>query len=117
MYNSNFLVTITDDNCTITPLSPILLTASGGRLYNGMTNVMINCNCTNHNPANIIWYYSNGTSYPIQLMSSLDSPHVTRESGTLTIPRFNQLHEGVYYCWVNGSSFGSQTTLKMLNGE
>ena len=107
---------LTEDNCTVTPKNPILLTAIGGRLYDGMTNVKVNCNCTNQNPEDILWYYPNGTRFPPQSIS-IDSPHVKQQNGTLIIPRFSQLNEGTYYCWANGSSFGSHTTFEMLRGK
>ena len=106
---------VSDDSCTVTPLSSILLTATSGRLYDGMKNVKINCKCANQGYN--MWYYPNGTSIPLQLSSSLNSSQIMQQNGTLIIPRFSQLHEGTYYCWANDSSIGSHITLELLNGK
>ena len=103
---------VTDDNCSVTALHPTFLTETGGRLYNEMANVKINCNCANQ--GDTIWYYPNGTSIPLQLPSFTQ---IMQVNGTLIIPIFTQVYEGTYYCWVNGSSFGSYSTLEMLYGR
>ena len=112
-----YYVSVTDDNCTVTPLNPTFLTATGGRLYDGMTNVKMNCKCVNQYPEDNMWYYPNGTSLPLQLSSSLDSPQIMQENGTLTIPKFTQLYEGTYYCGANDSLFDHHTTLELLRGK
>lgn len=109
--------TITDDNCTINPLNPTFLTATGGKIYDGMTNVKINFNCTDQYPGDVMWYYPNGTSLPLRVSSSLQTQQIMQENGTLIIPRFSQLHEGTYYCWVNSSLFGTRITLEMFHGK
>ena len=62
-----------------------------------------------------MWYYPNGKIVP--QLPLLDSQHAMQQNGTLVISRFSQLNEGTYYCWANGSSFGSHTTLEMLRGK
>ena len=117
MFSIAHIVAVTDDGCIVTPINPPFLTATGGRLYDGMKNVKINCSCTDQSPEDIVWHYPNGTSLPLQLSSVLDHQDIMQENGTLIIPKFTQLYEGTYYCGINDSSSGSHATLEMLHGK
>ena len=96
------------DSCTVTPLNPITLTATGGALPIGAMNVMIQCNCTNDNGTvvdPIRWYDTAGTrlvsSDHIQFNANV--PHFTRVDdgythAILVIPTLNDSYDGTYTC-------------------
>jgi len=105
----------TAENCTITPINPIYLTAMGGELYHGTSNVMINCNCTDANPEDIMWYFANGTKLPLQSTVPKDFPCVVQQNGTLIIPRFNSSYEGKYHCGIENDSLSA--TYIILRGK
>ena len=113
-----YVIVVADDKCTVTSINPTFLTATGGRLFDGMTNVKINFKCaTSQYPEDTMWYYPNGTILPLQLSSTSGYQDAMQQNGTLIIPRFSQLHEGMYYCWVNGSTLGTRITLELLQGK
>ena len=96
--------------CTITPIYPTTLTATGGGLLNGTINVRIQCSCTESNGAsvNVVrWYDPAGT----RLVSTRNTekfnpnvPHFTRvnvhydRNVILVIPTFNDSYNGTYTC-------------------
>ena len=95
-------------SCTVTPLNPATLSATGGALPNGTRNVMIQCNCTNDDGTvvdTIGWYDPAGT----RLVSSdhirfdANVPHFTRVDddythAILVIPTLNDFYDGTYTC-------------------
>ena len=95
--------------CTITPLNPSNLSATGGALPNGTMNVMIQCNCTNDDGTvvgKVRWY----DPAEIRLVApghgrfDANTPHFTRfndDSDThviLIIPTFTDSYDGTYTC-------------------
>ena len=92
--------------CTITPINPTTLTTAGGVLASGTENVMIQCNCTDHQfifgvAPNVTWYDPSG----INLLFSNSvpkTPHITSDGDdtniVLVIPTFNDSYDGTYTC-------------------
>ena len=96
-------------SCTITPLNPTTLTATGGALPNGTMNVMIQCNCTNDDGTVVSlvrWYDPDGTRLFSKESNRFDAsaPHFTRVNDgsdthvILVIPTFNDSYDGTYTC-------------------
>ena len=95
-------------SCTVTPLNPTTLTATGGALPNGTMNVMIQCNCTNDDGTvvrTVRWYDPAGTRLISEDNNEFDAnvPHFTRVDGSdthviLVIPTFNDSYDGTYTC-------------------
>ena len=94
--------------CTITPISPTTLTATGGVLANGTENVIIQCNCTDDDGMvvnRIRWYDPAGTrlrsSHHVQFDHNI--PYFERVNNDdsniiLIIPIFNCSYDGTYTC-------------------
>ena len=96
--------------CTITPINPTTLTATGGGvLASGTENVMIKCNCTDDDGMvvdRVRWYDPD----EIRLVDPdfnynyvAGTPHLSRVNGTgdniiLVIPTFNDSYDGIYTC-------------------
>jgi len=79
---------------------------------------MINCNCTDTNPEDIIWYFANGKKLPLKLTAPKDFPYVVQQNRTLIIPRFNSSYEGKYHCGIkNDSLSATYINLKVLHGK
>ena len=98
-----------EGSCTVTPLNPTTLTATGGALPNGTMNVMIQCNCTYDNGTvvgKVRWYNIKGKRLFADTNTNkvdLTAPHFTRVYGsdthvTLVIPTFNDSYDGTYKC-------------------
>ena len=95
-------------SCTVTPLNPTTLTATGGALPNGTMNVMIQCNCTNDDGTvvdKVRWYDPAGTRLVAEGNDQFDAsaPHFigVNDSDThviLVIPTFSDSHNGTYKC-------------------
>ena len=101
--------------CTITPLNPTTMTATGGALVSGTMDVMIRCTCTGTNDdQHVRWYHIN-TIFLNRSASPAyvdGSPHYilnSRTDVTLVIPTFNDSYDGTYNCGirVNDTSFTS----------
>ena len=104
------MVDVSAQSCTVTPLSPTTLTATGGALPSGTMNVRIQCNCAERNGGAVDvvrWYDPAGT----RLVSSRNTgkfdgnvPHFTRvnvgndRNVVLVIPTFNDSYDGRYIC-------------------
>ena len=94
--------------CTITPLNPTTLTATGGALVTGSMNVMIQCNCQNNDGTEVKivrWYDPDGTRLVSEENGRFDAstPHFTRVNGSdthviLVIPTFTDSYDGTYKC-------------------
>ena len=94
--------------CTITPLNPTTLTATGGVLPIGTMNVMIQCSCTNDDGTVVgvvRWYDPAGTRLVADKNNRFDAtaPHFTRVDGSdthviLVIPTFTDSYDGIYTC-------------------
>ena len=109
--------------CTITPLYPTTLTATGGVVVSGTTNVMIQCVCPATSDQRVRWYntskdfltqsnhqrYVDGSPYFIP-----NTPYDTNV--TLVIPTFNDSYIGIYYCGirVNDTAFTSPSAAVTL---
>ena len=95
-------------SCTITPLNPTILTATGGALPNGTMNVMIQCNCTTDDGTvvhHVRWYDPDGTRLVTPGHGRFDAsaPHFTKvdDSDThviLVIPTLTDSYNGTYTC-------------------
>ena len=102
-------------SCTITPLSPTTLTATGGVIPSGTMNVRIRCRCTESGGTAVSivrWYDPAGTRLvsarnPAEFNANV--PHFTRVNGDhgntvdntdiiLVIPTFNESYDGTYTC-------------------
>ena len=103
------VVDVSAQSCTITPLNPTTLTATGGALVNGTTDVRIQCVCTvTDNDQRVRWYDSNtqfltqfgrvdhvaGTPYYIP-----NNPN-SNTNVTLVIPTFTDSYDGTYNCGI-----------------
>ena len=103
------MVDVSAQSCTITPLNPTTLTATGGALVNGTTDVRIQCVCTGNFNGNVRWYDIN-TEFVIQSSHSRyvdSSPYFvlsTARDVTLVIPTFNDSYDGTYNCGIRVSS-------------
>ena len=95
-------------SCTITPLNPTTLTATGGALVSGTTDVRIQCVCTEtivrwYNPSMTIIVTENHQDH-----GGPNSPYVIRDSNnmdiTLVIPTFNDSFDGKYNCGIRVSN-------------
>ena len=112
-------VSSTQEECTITPLNPTTLTATGGTLDSGTENVMIQCSCT----IEIVrWYDPTGLQLYNNASTDLipGTPHYTRVEGPtdnrniiLVIPTFNDTYDGTYYCGIQNN----RTTFKAPNAR
>ena len=103
-------------NCTITPLNPTTLTATGGALVSGTTDVRIQCVCSvTNNDQHVRWFDIN-TEFlirPIHPDYVTGSPYwefgaTNRHANvTLVIPTFNDSYDGTYNCGVrvNNTAF------------
>ena len=95
-------------SCTITPLNPTTLTATGGVLPNGTMNVTIQCNCIKGDGTvvdHVRWYDPAGKRLVADMHDQFDDsvPHITRVNGNnthviLVIPTFNDSYDGTYKC-------------------
>ena len=98
--------------CAITPLYPTNgLTAAGGTLVSGTTNVRIQCTCSV--TGNLRWYdfntnYLVQSSHPIYVDGSpyfmLGATVGNVQNVTLVIPTFNDSYDGTYNCGIFVSS-------------
>ena len=108
----HFLYTVVDvsaqydstGTCTVTVVRPNTLTATGGTLLNGTTDVRIHCRC-DHNDGtarNTRWYGASGTRL---VNSSCIAPyHILLDGNTkavLVIPKFTESYTGTYTCGGN----------------
>ena len=99
------VVDVSARNCTVTPLNPSALTATGGVLVSGTVNVTSQCACTVTGDQVVRWYGSDGL---IILQQQHDnympgSPYVIRNSNsnvTLVIPTFNDSYDCTYNCGI-----------------
>ena len=97
---------VSAQSCTITPLNPTTLTATGGALISGTTDVRIQCVCTGSFSGNVRWYDIN-TQF---LTQSGRRGHVAgspyyilndfRTNVTLVIPTFTDSYDGTYNCGI-----------------
>ena len=109
------VVDVSAQSCTITPLNPTTLNATGGALVSGTTDVRIQCVCTvTNNDQRVRWYDINGNF----LTRSVSTNYVagtptyilnTQTNVTLVIPTFNDSYDGTYNCgiFVSNTEFTS----------
>ena len=116
--------------CTITPLNPTTLTATGGTLVSGTTDVRIQCVCPVTGSQLVRWYdintnFINGQTNPNNVAGS---PHYIRNNPndgdndvTLVIPTFNNSYDGTYNCGIrvdnNGFTSPSAAVTLTITGE
>ena len=106
---SNFLV----QSCTITPLNPTTLTATGGALVSGTTDVRIQCVCTVTNDDQRVRWYDINENFLVQSTHPTEyvagSPYFIPNNPngntdvTLVIPIFNDSYDGTYNCGIRVS--------------
>ena len=115
------VVDVSAQSCTITPLNPTTLTATGGALPNGTMNVMIQCVCTATDFLTVRWYDINGNivveEYNQHYVAG--SPYllaISDKNVTLVIPTFNNSYDGTYHCgnYVNDTNFTSPSAAVTL---
>ena len=117
--------TSAQEECTITPLNPTTLTATGGALVSGTENVMIQCSCTINNDDVVRWYNASGCKVFRNVSENFipGTPHYTRVNGstgnrniTLVIPTFNDTYDGTYTCGrrVSNTEFGAPNVSVVL---
>ena len=108
--------------CTITPLNPTALTATGGAVDSGTVNVMFQCVCPVTSGQLVRWYDINtnfvfrsaGPNYvdgsPYYIKNGRD------DNVTLVIPTFNDSYDGTYNCGirVNNTQFRSPSAAVTL---
>ena len=96
-------------SCTVTPLYPSTLTATGGAIANGTKSVMIQCNCTDNDGVvlnQIGWFNpeENRIFDQNQNNSTVGTPYSQTAFGatiaTLVIPTFSDSYDGTYTCGV-----------------
>ena len=107
------MVDVSAQSCTISPLNPTTLTATGGAVVSGTTDVRIQCVCpVTNNDQRVRWFdintnfvsnsasssYVAGTPYYI-----LNSPNGATDV-TLVIPTFNDSYDGTYNCGIRVSN-------------
>ena len=107
------VVDVSAQSCTITPLNPTTVTATGGALVSGTTNVRIQCVCTvTNDDQRVRWYdintqflnqdthinYVTGSPYYIP---STTNPNT---DATLVIPTFTDSYDGTYTCGIRVSN-------------
>ena len=103
------VVVVSAQSCTITPLNPTTLTAAGGALVSGTTDVRIQCVCTVTNDAQRVRWFDINTQFLMR--SSHDAyvagspyfiPNATnpRRDITLVIPIFSDSYDGTYNCGI-----------------
>ena len=121
------VVDVSAQSCTITPLNPTTLTATGGAVVSGTTDVRIQCTCyvTNSN-RNLRWYDVN-TNFLVQKTHPTKyvygSPYFILgatisnvQNVTLVIPTFNDPYDGTYICGIriNDTAFTSPSAAVTL---
>ena len=108
---------VSAQSCTITPLNPTTLTATGGVLVSGTTDVRIQCVCTGSFSGNVRWFDIN-TNFVVQSSHAryvAGSPYFIPNNPngatnvTLVIPTFNDSYDGTYNCGI----YVSNTELKL----
>ena len=107
------MVDVSAQSCTITPLNPTTLTATGGALVSGTTDVRIQCVCIGTNDdQRVRWFditgdfvfttandnYVAGTPYYMP-----NSPNGATDV-TLVIPTFTDSYDGTYNCGIRVSN-------------
>ena len=109
-------------SCTITPLNPTTLTATGGALVSGTTDVRIQCVCTvTNNDQRVRWYDINGnfvsrSASPAYVAGTPYYILNTHTNVTLVIPTFTDSYDGTYNCGVrvNHTAFTSPSAAVTL---
>ena len=113
-------------SCTVTPTSPITLTAAGGVLVDGTQNVMIECRCvdgSNVALSPVRWFHPNNMRISSQSNTPTGAPYyISSDSSrlaTLVIPTFNDSYDGTYTCGWDDTHppFPRTTTTLTLPGE
>ena len=102
------VVDVSAQNCTIIPVDPTTLTATGGVLAIGTMNVMIQCNnCLDGGkPLTRVRWYDPGRTRLLRAVNSdyvPGTPYFTRVGNAdndiiLVIPTFNDSYDGTYTC-------------------
>ena len=110
--------------CTITPLNPTNgLTATGGAVVSGTTNVKIQCTCSLTD--NLRWYFNGNflvqSSHPTQYVAG--SPYLLLgttvrnvQNVSVVIPTFTDSSNGTYDCgiFINNTQFTSTSPSVVL---
>ena len=106
------VVDVSAQSCTITPLNPTTLPATGGALVNGTTDVRIQCVCpVTNDDQRVRWYDSNTNFLNRNTHGSYvpGTPYYTpsttnpNKDVTLVIPTFTDSYDGTYNCGIRVS--------------
>ena len=119
------MVDVSAQSCTITPLNPTTLTATGGAIVSGTTDVRIQCVCTvTGDDQRVRWYDINGNflNQNTHMDYVAGSPYYIPNSPngaidvTLVIPTFTDSYDGTYNCgiFVNNTEFTSPSAAVTL---
>ena len=119
------MVDVSTQRCTVTPLNPTTLTATGGALGNGTVNVRIRCVCPITGKCKYARWFDINTNFVVQSSHSIyvaGSPYYIRSTTnpdtdvTLVIPTFNDSYDGTYHCGVrvNDTEFTSPSAAVTL---
>ena len=107
------MVYVSAQSCTITPLNPTTLTATGGALVSGTTDVRIQCVCTvTNDDQRVRWYNISGNflNQDVHMNYVAGSPYYIPNSSngatdvTLVIPTFTDSYDGTYNCGIRVSN-------------
>ena len=121
------VVDVSAQSCTITPLNPTTLTATGGVLVSGTTDVRIQCFCTVTDNNQMVRWYDVNTEFLTQSSHERyvdGSPYfifgATIGNVILVIPTFNDSDcydiDGTYNCgvYVSDTEFTSPSAAVIL---
>ena len=102
------VVDVSAQSCTITPLNPTTLTATGGALVSGTTDVRIQCVCI-VSTGSVRWYdintmFVNRDTHEDYVAGSPYYMLNSRTNVTLVIPIFNDSYDGTYNCGIRVSN-------------
>ena len=105
------VVDVSAQSCTITPLNPTTLTATGGALVSGTVNVTIQCVCTVTGDDQRVRWYDINTQFLVRFGRSghvAGSPYYMPNADpntdvTLVIPTFTDSYDGTYNCGIRVS--------------
>ena len=106
------VVDVSAQSCTITPLNPTTLTATGGAVVSWTKDVRIQCVCTVTGDQRVRWFdinteflvQSNHRNYVTGSPYYTPNPTNPNTDVTLVIPTFTDSYNGTYNCGIRVSN-------------